>query len=89
MNEGNPATEPTPGAGHGPTAFDRLIFAFLWLLFGVSLAGAAVEWMFFDRSPWQGVGAALTIAAVIGLAARVKCVPAWPWGARGRNTTAE
>ena len=78
-------------ARHGPepTAFDRLIFAFLWLLFGVSLAGAAVEWMFFDRSPWQGVGAALTIAAVIGLTARVKCVPAWPWGARGRNTAAE
>lgn len=89
MNEGNPATEPSAGAGNEPSAFDRLIFAFLWLLFGVSLAGAAVEWMFFDRSPWEGVGAALTIAAVIGLTARVKCVPAWPFKTRGGDPSTE
>lgn len=62
-----------------PSRTDRLVLAFLWLLFGISLAGAAIEWMFLDRSPWPGIGAACTIAGVAGLTARVKGIPPWPW----------
>lgn len=59
----------------------RLAFAahplrVLWLMTGVAVAGGIIEWMFFDRSPWEGFGAAAAIAGVVQIVARVKGIPA-------------
>ena len=51
----------------------------LWLLGAIAVAGGAIEWVFFDRSPWEGFGAALVIAGVTKTVAHVKGVAAWPW----------
>jgi hypothetical protein len=51
----------------------------LWLLFAAAIAGGIIEWVFFDRPPWEGLGAAVAIAGVVQIVAYVKGIPAWPW----------
>jgi hypothetical protein len=29
----------------------------LWLMAGVAVSGGIIEWVLFDRSPWEGFGA--------------------------------
>jgi hypothetical protein len=60
-------------------AFGAHPLSVLWLIAGVATAGGIIEWVFFDRSPWEGFGAAATIVGVVQIVARVKGIPAWPW----------
>jgi hypothetical protein len=65
-----------PGQAQAVTHWPLL---FLWVLFAVAVAGGLLEWFVRDRSPWEGIGAAATIAGVTKLVAKVKGIPAWPW----------
>jgi hypothetical protein len=60
-------------------AFGDHPLSILWLIAGVAVAGGIIEWVFFDRSPWEGFGAAGVIVGVLQIVARVKGIPAWPW----------
>ena len=61
----------------------------LWLLVAAAIAGGIIEWVFFDRTPWEGFGAALAIAGVVQVVAYVKDIPAWPWSQSPRATDGE
>ena len=60
-------------------AFGVHPLSMLWLMAGVAVAGGVIEWVFLDRSPWEGFGAAGVIAGVVQIVAHVKGVSAWPW----------
>ena len=51
----------------------------LWVLCAGAAVGGLAEWLVWNRSPWEGLGAAATIAGLLKLVARVKGIPAWPW----------
>ena len=62
-------------------AFGVHPLSMLWLMAGVAVAGGVIEWVFLDRSPWEGFGAAGVIAGVVQFVTHVKGVSAWPWQA--------
>jgi hypothetical protein len=62
-------------------AFGAHPLSMLWLMAGVAVAGGVIEWVFLDRSPWEGFGAAGVIAGVVQIVAHVKGISAWPWQA--------
>jgi hypothetical protein len=60
-------------------AFGAHPLSMLWLMAGIAVAGGIIEWVFLDRSPWEGFEAAGVIAGVVQIVAHVKGIPAWPW----------